>query len=82
MVVIGVALDNTDKTRPFSRKYNVDYPVVYGRRDAVHLGKDLGNDQGAIPFTVVIDRNGKIVEVIKGDTPDGKLESALRPLVG
>ena len=82
MVVIGVALDNADKTRSFAKKYNVDYPVVYGGRDAVQLGKDLGNDQGAIPFTVVIDRSGKIVEVIKGDTPDGKLESVLRPLVG
>ena len=81
MVVIGIALDNADKTRAFAKRYNVEYPVVYGGRDAVQLGRDLGNDQGAIPFTVVIDRGGKIVEVIKGDTPDGKLESILRPLV-
>ncbi len=82
MVVIGIALDNADKTRAFAKKYNVAYPVVYGGREAVKLGQDLGNDQGAIPFTVVIDKGGKIVEVIKGDTPDGKLESVLRPLVG
>ncbi len=82
MVVIGIALDNADKTRAFAKKYNVAYPVVYGGREAVQLGQDLGNDQGAIPFTVVIDKGGKIVEVIKGDTPDGKLESVLRPLVG
>lgn len=82
MVVIGIALDNADKTRAFAKKYNVAYPVVYGGRDAVQLGQDLGNDQGAIPFTVAIDKGGKIVEVIKGDTPDGKLESVLRPLVG
>ncbi len=82
MVVIGIALDNADKTRSFAKKYNVEYPVVYGGRDAVQLGRDLGNDQGAIPFTVVIDRDGKIIEVIKGDTPDGKLESVLKPLVG
>jgi len=82
MVVIGIALDNADKVRAFSKKYDVDYPVVYGGREAVQLGRDLGNDQGAIPFTVVIDKSGKIVETIKGDTPDGKLESVLRPLVG
>lgn len=82
VVVIGIALDNADKVRAFSKKYNIEYPVVYGGRDAVQLGRDLGNDQGAIPFTVVIDKSGKIIEVIKGDTPDGKLESVLRPLVG
>ena len=82
MLVIGIALDNADKTRAFAKKYSVEYPIVYGGRDAVQLGRDLGNDQGAIPFTVVIDKGGKIVEVIKGDTPEGKLEAVLRPLVG
>lgn len=82
MVVIGIALDNADKVRAFSKKYGVDYPVVYGGREAVQLGRDLGNDLGAIPFTVVIDKAGRVVETIKGDTPEGKLESVLRPLVG
>jgi len=82
LTVIGIALDNADKTRGFAQKYAIDYPVVYGGREAVQLGKDLGNDLGAIPFTVVIDKAGRIVETVKGDTPDGKLESVIRPLVG
>ena len=82
VVVIGIALDNADKTRAFAKKYGVEYPVVYGGREAVQLGRDLGNDQGAIPFTVVMDRDGRIAEVIQGDTPDGKLEAVLAPLVG
>ncbi len=82
VVVIGIALDNADKTRAFAKKYAVAYPVVYGGREAVQLGRDLGNDQGAIPFTVVMDKAGRIVEVIQGDTPDGKLEAVLAPLVG
>ena len=82
LVVIGIALDNADKTRAFAKKYGVDYPVVYGGREAVQLGRDLGNDQGAIPFTVVMDKTGRIAEVIQGDTPDGKLEAVLAPLLG
>ncbi len=82
LIVIGIALDNADKTRGFAQKYGIDYPVVYGGREAVQLGRDLGNDLGAIPFTVVIDKAGQIVETVKGDTPDGKLESVIRPLVG
>ena len=82
VVVIGIALDNADKTRAFAKKYGVDYPVVYGGREAVQLGRDLGNTEGAIPFTVVMDKAGRIAEVIQGDTPDGKLEAVLAPLAG
>ncbi len=78
MAVIGIAPDNADKVRAFSKKYGVDYPVVYGGREAVQLGNDLG----ATPFTVVIDKTGRVVETIKGATPEGKLQSVLWPLVG
>lgn len=82
VVVIGIALDNADKVRAFAKKYGVTYPVVYGGRDAVQLGRDLGNTQGGIPFTVVIDKAGAVVETITGDTPDGKLEAVVAPLIG
>ena len=80
--VIGIALDNGDKVRAFVGENDVTYPTFYGGHDAVKLGKELGNDQGAIPFMVVIDKTGKIVETIKGDTPNGKLEAILAPLAG
>lgn len=82
VVVIGIALDNADKVRAFTKKMGVDYPTVYGGTDAIKIGRDLGNDVGAVPFTVILDKSGKIVETIKGDTPDGKLESILEPLAG
>lgn len=81
LVVIGIALDNADKVRSFVQKYAVTYPVVYGGREAVQLTKDLGNDVGAIPFTVVIDKSGRIIETIKGDTPDGKLEQVVSSIL-
>ena len=80
--VVGIALDNGDKVRAFVKDTNATYPVYYGGHDAVELGKTLGNDQGAIPFMVVIDKSGKIVATFKGDLPDGKLEAVIDPLVG
>jgi thiol-disulfide isomerase/thioredoxin len=79
--VVGIALDNADKVRAFVKDMNATYPVYYGGHDAVELGKTLGNDQGAIPFMVVIDKAGKIVATFKGDLPDGKLESVIDPLI-
>lgn len=82
VVVIGIALDNADKVRAFTKKMGVEYPTVYGGTSAIQIGRDLGNDVGAVPFTVILDRSGKVVETIKGDTPDGKLEAILAPLAG
>lgn len=82
VVVIGIALDNADKVRAFTKKMGVDYPTVYGGTSAIQIGRDLGNDVGAVPFTVILDKAGKVVETIKGDTPDGKLEAIVAPLAG
>lgn len=82
VVVIGLALDNGDKVRQFVKDNNLTYPIFYGGHDAVELGKTLGNDQGAIPFTVVIGKDGKLVHTFKGDIPNSELEKIIDPLVG
>ena len=80
--VIGLALDNCDRVREFVHDNNITYPVFYGGREAVQLGKALGNDQGAIPFTVVIGKDGTLVHTFKGDLPNEDLEKIINPLIG
>jgi thiol-disulfide isomerase/thioredoxin len=82
VMIIGIALDSGDKVRAFAQKYGIDYPVVYGGPNGTQIGRDLGNDVGGIPFTVIIGKDGKIVQTIKGDAPDGVLEGILIPLAG
>ncbi len=82
VVVVGLALDNGDKVRQFVKDNDLTYPVFYGGHDAVELGKSLGHDQGAIPFTVVIGKDGQLVHTFKGDIPNSDLEKIIDPLVG
>ena len=82
VVVVGLALDNGDKVRQFVKDNDLTYPIFYGGHDAVQLGKSLGNDQGAIPFTVVIGKDGTLVHPFKGDIPNSELEKIIDPLVG
>ena len=82
VVVVGLALDNGDKVRQFVKDYSLTYPIFYGGHDAVQLGKSLGNDQGAIPFTVGIGKDGTLVHTFKGDIPNSELEKIIDPLVG
>lgn len=82
LVIVGIALDNADKVREFVGKHKLTNQIVYAGTEGIQLGRDLGNSLGAIPFTVVIDKEGKIVETLRGDTPDGKIEAILAPLLG
>ena len=81
VTVIGLALDNGDKVRDFVKENNVTYPVFYGGRDAVQLGKAMGNEGGAIPFTVVIGKDGRLVHTFRGDMPNSELQKIIDPLL-
>jgi len=48
---------------------------------AMVLAEAAGNRQGALPFTVVIDRTGKITGTKLGSLSRSKLESMFEPLL-
>ena len=80
-VVVGIAVDNADKVRAFVKDKGMQFPVVYGGTDAIKLSKDIGNSLGGIPYLVVIDKDGKIVERITGDAKEGRIEGLVAPLL-
>jgi thiol-disulfide isomerase/thioredoxin len=77
---VGIAIDDKDKVAPYMREVGINYPVLVGELDAVEMSRSLGNELGALPFTVVIDRSGKVVHTILGATSEAKLEPVLKPL--
>ena len=64
IIIVGVAIEEPrmrDKVREFAKSYGVDYRIVLaGTSPGVELMNALGNDKSALPFTVVIDRSGKV----------------------
>ena len=74
---IGIAIDNADKVEKFAKDNAIPYPILIGGDDAMALAKKLGDLVGGLPFMVVIDKNGKLVEKILGEIPEGKLEQVL-----
>lgn len=80
-VVVGIAVDNADKVRDFVKAKGMNFPVVYGGADAIKLSKDIGNSLGGIPFIVVVDKDGTIVERITGEAKDGRIEGIITPLL-
>ena len=74
---VGIAIDNADKVEKFAKDNAIPYPILVGGDDAMTLAKQMGDLVGGLPFMIVIDKNGNLVEKILGEIPEGKLERVL-----
>lgn len=76
---VGIAIDNTAKVREFAAKYRMNYPVLIGEMDAIELARSAGNQFGGLPFTVVMDRKGRLIGTEIGGLNEEKLTALIRP---
>lgn len=63
--VVGVAVDDPAAARRGARLLGITYPILVSRRPGkvIKLMNELGsNDPGGLPFSVLVDPNGHIVE--------------------
>lgn len=77
---VGIAIDDMEQVRTFSKQMGINYPILVGEIDATELGRTLGNEMGGLPFTVVFDRGGRVVKTILGATNETHLAPILQPL--
>jgi thiol-disulfide isomerase/thioredoxin len=66
--VVGVAIDNTRAVNAFLAKHPITYPVVLAGLGGTELSRLLGNTAGALPFTVVLDAAGGVLQRKLGET--------------
>ena len=74
---LGIAIDNPQAIREFLDTVDMDYPSFYGMERAIDVAADYGNPRGTLPYTVVINGDGLIVERFSGEIHG----SDLRPLL-
>jgi thiol-disulfide isomerase/thioredoxin len=75
---VGIAIDNSANVAQFLRHQPVNYPILIGEGAAHNLARQLGNPSGALPFTIVLDRDGNIVLSHLGRLPRATLEETLQ----
>ena len=79
--VVGIGIDSADKIRDFVAKIGVRYQMLTADGTAVRLMKDLGNSSGGLPFTLAIDRAGRIAARNLGPLDGRELEGMVTPLL-
>ncbi|MDH5190027.1 MAG: TlpA family protein disulfide reductase [Gammaproteobacteria bacterium] len=79
--VVGIAIDNRDDVMDFINSMDITYPVLWGEKDAIQLAKQLGNRIGALPYSIIMDRTGKITLTHRGELTREMLLKAINPLL-
>ena len=60
--VVGIGIDTPSAIRAFVARHGFSYPLLMGGVEGTELARQLGNPTGALPFTVVIDAKGRVIE--------------------
>jgi thiol-disulfide isomerase/thioredoxin len=77
---IGIGIDTPDNILNFQKTNPVSYPLLMGSYDVLKLTVELGNKSSALPFTVILDRQGNIAHTKMGKLSEAELEQLLRPM--
>lgn len=81
VVVIGIATDEADAVFSMLQTSPVAYPIFI--QDETNSGSQLkiDNDQGVLPYTLIINRDGKVIKSFFGRINQELLEMAILPLL-
>jgi thiol-disulfide isomerase/thioredoxin len=58
--LIGIGVDTAPHIAQFAADHQITYPLYVAGVDGTELSRQLGNETGGLPFTVLIGRDGKI----------------------
>lgn len=75
--VLGIGIeDNAASAKDFAKAYEMDYPVFVAKEKGIPLMQALANTKGGLPYTLFIDRNGRIIQKKLGLVKKSDLDAA------
>jgi len=76
--IVAVAVDELAETKAFINSFGIEFPILIGQDDAIAVGREYGNRIGALPYTVIIDRDGLVRETHRGEVTETDLDNWLQ----
>jgi len=77
VLFVGIGIDSPSNIREFLKSTPVSYPIVIGGLEGSNLSKQMGNTQGALPYTVIISAKGKAIYTKLGKINEEELRKAI-----
>lgn len=64
--IVGVAIDSQDKAQPMLDSMGITYPILYAQNTGMKLMEASGNAHGLLPYSLLLDENGKVIHQVVG----------------
>jgi len=78
---VGIAIDDVSAVADYQAVIGINYPSLLGGDGGLSLMSAYGNAAGSLPFSVILDRDGRITARKIGAFRLVELESLLSPLL-
>ena len=75
--MLGIAIDAPTPVREFAARRPVSYPLVVGGLSGTELVRQFGNESAALPYTVLLDAEGRVAWQHLGIVDPKALRSAI-----
>lgn len=72
--VLGIALDDASAVRAFLQRVPVRYPIALDGPGPADAGVRLGNVRGVLPYTVLLDAEGRVAKQKIGPFEPGEID--------
>lgn len=78
---IGIAIEEKEPVEEYLDFVDINYPILIAGDEGVLLSQQFGNQVGAVPFSVVINQQGKIIHHQAGEFKREKILEIIQPLL-
>jgi len=79
--VLGMAVDSASKVLQFNTRLEVSYPLLILGAAGIDLVRQFGNSSGSLPYTVIVNQAGAIVDQTLGRFNKEKLLQTIEQTV-
>lgn len=78
---IGIALEDKEPVAEYMTSTKINYPILLGGDNGIALAHQLGNNADAVPYTLVVDRQGQVKYRHPGELSKEQLTEIIAPLL-
>lgn len=78
-IVLGIAMDEPQRVARFLAAHPVDYPILIGQMDGPNTSLRFGDTDEILPYSVLLDADGRVIAQRRGTLDDAQLNRWLSP---
>ncbi|MBI3712287.1 MAG: TlpA family protein disulfide reductase [Burkholderiales bacterium] len=64
--LLGIGIDSPSNISEFAQKHQISYPLFAAGMEGTALSQSFGNQVGGLPYTALVDQDGKIAKTYMG----------------